>query len=900
MATTRTRPPQSPGAKKSNGRGARRKRRNPIVTFIVRTFQVIVSIILAAIIGGFIGLYIVFTHLPTSVSAIENYKPFGRTMIYSSDGVLLANLFQQNRQIVTIDKIPKNLQNATVAIEDSRFYSNVGIDVRGIGRALWTDVRGRDLSQGGSTITQQLVRNLGIGGVTRKKTYIRKIREALLAIQIERNYSKQQILEMYLNQVYYGSGAYGVQAAAQTYFGKSVDKLDLAQCALLAGLPQRPVDYSPYNNMKAAKTRRDTVLARMRDLGYITAQQCADAQNEPIRLISDKAPKGGSQIYHAPYFVDYVVQQLSDKFGSDFIYRGGIEVDTTLNWQMQNQAEQDVREGLANARWSGANQAALVAMDPSTGYIKAMVGGVDYNKSQFNIAAYGRRQPGSSFKPVIYTAALDSGLITEDTRILDAPISFPSGTGGWWSPKNDDGRYHGLVTAKEAVAQSINVVAVKVLKMVGVDTAINYGRMMGITSPLAPYYTLALGSSAVTPLEMADMYATIDNLGERPIPMAITRITDTSGNVIEDNEPQLESTGISKTALQQMTDMLRAVATEGTAAASFRDDNPPDACVKTGTTQDHRDVWLDGFTKKLVCVVWAAHPSTDPKTGRPVYLPMNNEAWGATIATPIWKRFMVSALGIEAKDEAKYQSRPKVKVTAAPGAPGSTSSPNATTAGANGQNTDTTTTPPADTTGQAAAGQTDQNTASPADNSSNGVDNSSTPGATSPSGTPFPSGTTTQPTAPGSNTTPSGQQAGNVTVWIDDATGLRAPPNSPGAHQETFQAGTEPTAFAPGYSPAQERAQEMRAAPSPASPPRPAIPTAEAPAPPAPVTHVANVTPRAASPPAPKVRYVTVTVCAESGLLATKWCPETIERTFVAGHQPRRYCTIHRPPPGEH
>lgn len=889
MATTRSRPPDTSPAKQPNGRGARRRRRrNPIVRAITVFFQLVTSIILAAIIGAMIGLYIVIIHLPTSVAAIENYKPFGRTMIYSSDGVLLANLFQQNRQIVTIDQIPKNLQNATVAIEDSRFYSNVGIDFRGIGRALWMDIRGDSLAQGGSTITQQLVRNLGIGGVTRKKTITRKLREALLAIQIERNYSKQQILEMYLNQVYYGSGAYGVQAAAQTYFGKSVDKLDLAQCALLAGLPQLPSYYSPYSNIKAAKTRRDTVLGRMRDLGYITPDECTAAQNEPIKLISDKPPKGGSQIYHAPYFVDYVVQQLSSKYGSDFIYRGGIQVDTTLNWQMQAEAEKDVRNGIADARWSGADQAALVAMDPSTGYIKAMVGGVDYNKSQFNIAAYGRRQPGSSFKPTYYTAALDSGLITENTRILDAPISFPNASGGWWTPKNDDGRYHGWVTAKEAIAQSINVVAVKVLRLVGIPTAINYARMMGVTSPLAPYDTLALGASAVTPLEMADVYATIDNLGDRPIPMAITRITDSSGNVIEDDEPQLESTGISKGALTQMTDMLRAVAQYGTASASFRDDNPPDACVKTGTTQNHMDVWLDGFTKKMVCIVWAGHPAVDPKTGKPVYgLPMNHEAWGATIATPIWKNFMISALAIEAKDEARYDTRPKVKVTSA-----TTAGQNA--AAANGAQ------PPA-TAGAATAGNANPFAKPPGQSPDNGA---------SPATTSTPAAGAQGASNSASNTPAAAGQTGadspTTTVWIDNATGLRAPPNSPDAHQETFQTGTEPTAYAPGYSaPQSAPSANPSAATSPAAnpPPTPA-PAIAPPARPVPANtpphREASATGRTTQPVTPKVKYITVTVCAESGLLATKWCPETIERTFVAGHQPTRYCNIHKPPPGEH
>jgi penicillin-binding protein 1A len=852
------------------------------------TFIAIFIIILAAVAGFSLTLCYEISHLPSSITQIENYKPAGRTMIYSSDGVLLANIFQQNRQIVTIDKIPKNLQNATVAIEDSRFYSNVGIDFRGIGRALWKDIRGKSFAQGGSTITQQLVRNLGIGGVTNKKTLTRKMQEALLAIQIERNYSKQQILEMYLNQVYYGSGAYGVQAAAQTYFGKSVDKLDLAECALIAGLPQRPTDYSPYINKKAAKDRRDTVLARMRDLGYITPEQCQEAENQPIRLISNKPPKGGSQVYHAPYFVDYVNKQLSDRFGSDFIYRGGIRVDTTLNWQMEDEAEKDLRQGIANAHWAGATQGALIAMDPATGYIKAMVGGIDYNKSQFNIAADGRRQPGSSFKPIIYTAAMDEGWLTEKTFIDDSPVSFPSGTGTWWTPHNDDGRYRGPVTAKEAVALSINVVAVKILQKLGPENAINYARMMGVQSPLAPYYTLALGASAVTPLEMADVYATIDDNGQRPVPLAITKVTDDAGNVLEDNQPQLESTGIGdkdSTVFTQMQDMLRAVVTEGTAYHTFTDDNPPDAHGKTGTTQDHRDVWFDGFTKKMVCIVWAGHPTTDSK-GNPTYgLPMTHEAFGATITAPIWKQFMIGALAIQAKDEAKYQTAPKA--TAAPAA--TTGNPANSSAAAPVST---------DTPGNQQNGQPDPF----ANTNTDTTGSTTTPDANAP--TP---GATATPTD-----TPAPAQSGTVTVWIDDATGLRAPPNSPDSHQETFAAGTEPTAFAPGYSPSQTQAPTSSTTQHPASGEArsaPPIPTAEGPAAPATTRPVPNIPtaenetappPRVVAPaPKPRPRYVTVTVCAESGLRATKWCPETIDRVFPVGQAPTRYCTIHKPPPGE-
>ncbi len=869
MATTRTRPVHGhgPGASQpprggSNGRGgggngsggrrrpSPRKKRNPILTAIGWIFRIAVTVIVCAVVGLLIGFYIAMKNLPSSVSQIENYKPFGRTTILSSDGTVLAALFQQNRQNVTIDKIPLNLQHATVAIEDSRFYTDkYGIDIRGIGRAIFHDVHGNDITaQGGSTITQQLVRNLGIDGVGREKSITRKIKEAMLAIEISRNYSKQQILEMYLNDVYYGSGAYGVQAAAQVYFGKTVDHLDLAQCALLAGLPQRPSGphgLSPYINKDAAKTRRDTVLARMQELGYISPDQYQQAVNEPIILAFPHPPTAGSKTYHAAYFVDYIVKQLTARYGSDFIYRGGIKVTTTLNWEMQQAAEKAVTDGLARIAYTGATDAALVSIEPQTGYIKAMVGGADYSKNQYNIVI-GRRQPGSSFKPIIYTAALDSGLITENTRILDEPVSFPSGHGGQWTPHNDDDRYRGWVTAKTAVALSINTCAVRLLHKVGVDTAIRYARMMGVHAPLAPYLPLALGASAVSPLEMADVYATIENKGQRPITTGIMQITDDSGQILEDNVPKLETTSISASACTQMTDMLRAVINEGTGYIAFADGQLSGVCGKTGTTQNHQDVWFDGFTKDLVTVVWAGHPSVDPKTHRNIYgIPMSHEAFGGTVSAPIWKQFMITAVAVEEREQAKAAKLAKPKpIIIAPSSANSDSGDNS-----NSDNTDP---------------DTDTNVYPGSDSTNDGTDNS----ATDDNSQGVVQGDT------GPNTT---------TVWVDNATGQPVPAGSPNAHQETFAKGYAPPV--PSAAPNNDTTSPDNGDDSNSTPDNSNQDQNSAPA------------TTAAVPAAPKM--VTVTVCAESGLLATKWCPETVDESFVAGSQPKRYCNIHKPPPGE-
>jgi penicillin-binding protein 1A len=856
MATTRSRysrtsgpPPKGrtpPGG--SGGRG-RRKKRNVWVVRLQIFFTFVLIVVLAGILGGIVAIAQILKEMPSSTTDILTLEPAGRSQIYSSDGTVLASLFSQNRQIVTIDHVPANLKNATVAIEDSRFYTNnYGVDFRGITRALFHNIQGGDMTgQGGSTITQQLVRNLGIEGIGHQKSLMRKVREAVYAFKIDQNFSKEQILEMYLNQVYYGSGAYGVQAAAETYFGRPVDNLDLSQCALIAGLVQRPSRLSPYVDKAAAIERRNIVLGRMRDLGYISDSDCATASAEPIVLAFTKPPSSGNQIYHAPYFVDYVVKQLLDKYGEEVIFRGGLKITTTLNWQMQAAAEQAVADGVSNNGYLGLTDAALVAMDQHTGFIKAMVGGLNYQKSQYNIAAFGHRQPGSSFKPVIYTAALDSGLISEQEPINDEPITLPGANGNPWSPKNDDDTYHRYEPAEWGVAWSANVMAVRVLQMLGVDTAIHYASMMGITSPLAPYLTLALGTSAVTPLEMCRMYALISNQGALPTPQCIETIEQNDGTPLEVDQPEMITTSISVKALEDMGKMLRAVVTYGTASAVFRDNNPPDACGKTGTTQEHRDVWFDGYTSKLTCVVWAGHPSVDPNTGKVVYLPMHGEAFGATICAPIWKQFMVAANTIIA-NQAAHVAKAAAAATIPPTTPRATVTAVPTTTTAQQKTTATTT--PATITSQPVAPEQQTDTADPA-----------------------------------AQLSPDGK---TVTVWIDDTTGLRAAANAPGSHQETFVTGTEPTTYVDG-SEADETVdttppKQKMPVPGPTNPPT----TTQA--------HVvAGSTQKSIPTPEP---MVTVEICVESGMRATEWCPETIEKQFPANQVPK-YCTLHKPPPGE-
>jgi penicillin-binding protein 1A len=812
-------------------------------------------------------IYLQLQHAPTSIDL--NFEPPGRTMIYSSDGTLLAKLFVENRKVVPISQIPADLQNATVAFEDKRFYTHSGIDIQGIGRSLYRNVRNGDLKgQGGSTITQQLARNMGIEGLTREKSIQRKWHEWMVAIQIEKSYTKQRILEMYLNQVSYGQGTYGVEAAAQTYFGKDVSKLDLAQCALLAGLPNRPTVFNPYKDKDAAKTQRDIVLSNMLAQHMITPAQFAKATSEYIHLAAPKPPSQGSEIYHAQYFVDYVVEQLKKRYGPKALLDGNMQIETTLNWPMQQIADQAVASQINAGASFGPNQAALVAMDPKTGEIKAMVGGVDYKTNQFNIAAHGRRQPGSTFKAVVYSAAIDSGAVRESTTVLDARTVFHLG-GKPYIPR-DDGRYTDrYVGLREAMAQSINVPAIKVINLIRPTTAVQYARMMGVTSPLDPVLSLALGSSPVTPLEMADVYATIAAGGNHPEPTPFTRISDLNGKTLEDIPPAVETKVLKSSTVQQVDDMLRAVVTDGTGKVVG---DVPDARGKTGTTQGHKDVWFVGYTPQLVCAVWAGHPLHDAKTGRDAYgADLGDGAWGMTVCGPIWRNFMLKAGPIYAAALAKEAARNKPAQKAKPV---QIANPDANIS------------------------EHDQDENSYRDRhyrhhrrsdygDGDGTDN--TPAITEP--TDNPDGTTpvsgdngggTPDTLPTTNSdtsptvTPSPSNDGNT----DDSSGQ----DSPAPRRRTHH-GSSPDdpsnsgdVSAPFHSLPDDSGDGGTSHDTPAPPRR----------------HVSE------PPKLKKPEYVTVRVNPDDGKLATQWTPEAVDRQYVKGTEPHSYSHMYKPPPGEH
>lgn len=618
------------------GTRRRRRRRNRFQQFLLVCQIVILLFVvigLTVVGAAFIGA----SKLLPVDSGVADYQPTEATKILSSDGVVLASIYEENREFIPITSIPQNLQNATVAIEDSRFFKHRGVDFVGVGRAFYQNFRRGYMSQGGSTLTQQLARNIYL---TREKKLSRKLQEMFLAIQLERNYSKEQILELYLNQVNYGSGAYGVETASKIYFGKNAKNLTLAECAMIAGMPQRPSGYSPYKDMDAARSRRNIVLSRMAQLGYISDEERDTAKKEPIHLVGLK--RGGLSKWKAPWFVSYIRAKLIDKYGEDLVYKGGLRVYTTLNYEMQDVAERELRKHVERAKWQNTSQGALICIDPTNGYIKAMVGGVnpDYSKDQYNRAVQSRRQPGSAFKAFVYTAAIDNGY-DENYRLSNRRVTFGSGANEW-SPRNYDSRYGGTYTIKMAVAKSVNICAVRMADKIGIDKVIQYARSLGITSPLSRNLSLALGSCGVSPLELCSAYGVFAANGVRADPMAIVRITTTKSDgsdadVIEDNRPTTRQVLSAETA-EVMNDIFRAVVTRGTGRAASR---VPNAHGKTGTTSDQRDAWFVGYTPELCTAVWV---------GNDDYGKEMHHASGGGNCAPTWTVFMLRALDIKRRE----------------------------------------------------------------------------------------------------------------------------------------------------------------------------------------------------------------------------------------------------------
>ena len=704
--------------------------------------------VVVAIIGACTAVYFGYiwsSNLPY-IGSVREYRPPIITEVYSRDGQVIGRFWVEKRIIVPLEGLPEHLIQAFVAAEDARFFEHEGVDLVSIARAFFKNLVAGRIEQGGSTITQQVTKSLLLKNT--KRTYRRKVREAILSVQLEKNFSKEEILFLYLNQIYLGHGAYGVEAAAQTYFNKPAAELSIAESALLAGLPQAPARYSPVAHYDRARARQKYVLEQMWQEGFITEQDYRASLNIPL----DIKPSTESTFDKAPYFTEHVRRHLMKTYGRELLYKGGLKVYTTVDLGMQQAAEEALRRGLADldkregfrgpikhlepeaaARYlteaeekagaapppkpgdmvralvetvndtdkhvavrfgectghlplSGMQwarkpdpetayfaaklnnpsealktgdlvwvtlekptnlpktwevsleqtpdiQGALFCMEPGTGEVKAMIGGRDFAVSQFDRAVQANRQPGSAFKPIIYAAALDWGLSPAEI-LLDAPYVAQKDTGDErWKPKNYKRKFYGPTLFRTALAKSRNVITVKILKRIGVDYSIEYARKLGITSPLSPDLSLALGSSGLSLMEITTAYAAFANGGIRPAPIFIRRIEDRSGQVIEENHPRLTE-AISKQTAYVMTDLLRAVVNEGTGWRVRALKRP--AAGKTGTTNDLRDAWFIGYTPTLLTGVWVGYDDRKP---------MGRGETGSRAASPIWLKFMSTVLG---------------------------------------------------------------------------------------------------------------------------------------------------------------------------------------------------------------------------------------------------------------
>lgn len=693
----------------------------------MRFFLITIAISVLLMVAFASGAYLYVTNTLPKLQTLRDYRPNVVSTVYSDEGKGVGEYYLEKRVVVPFSRIPKVLINAFVAAEDGRFFEHKGINLTAILRATLKNIEAGGVVQGGSTITQQVAKSLLLSP---ERSMLRKVKEAFLARQMEKNFSKEDILSLYLNQIYLGEGAYGVEAASMTYFGKHVENITLPEAAMLAGLPRSPARYSPTSHLDRAKERQEYTLQRMVEEGYITEDDANKALGEKIKIRT----KDDLNRHPASYFMEHVRRYISEKYGDDVLYQDGLSIYTQLNIKMQESAEKAVVEGLkeldkrqgyrgpvrrlkpeeveeflkkqqetilkrppevgsniegvvdkveakgkfvsirigekkgrlefADMAWAGTNplkpgdvalvqikkidprtgeirvsleqepdvQGALVAIDPYTGYIKAMVGGYDFKKTEFNRAVQSRRQPGSAFKPIIYAAALDKGY-TPASVIIDSPVIFEEALKGQdWKPKNFDAEFHGPTTFRDALVHSRNVISIKILKDIGVDYLVDYAVNLGIKSPLERNLSLALGSSGVSLIELTSAYGVLASQGDRAEPVSITKIVDRDGKVLEENYPLVMNV-ISRGTAYVMTSLMEGVVQYGTGQAARGLGRP--AAGKTGTTNDLSDAWFIGFTPDLVAGAWVGYDQLKP---------LGKAETGGRAAAPIWTRFMQGAL----------------------------------------------------------------------------------------------------------------------------------------------------------------------------------------------------------------------------------------------------------------
>ena len=700
--------------------------------------------------------------------------------IISADGQVIYEGSRERRETVPLSEIPQMVRDAMIAAEDRRFEEHHGVDYTAIARVLFLGAKEGRFSQGGSTLTMQLAKRMHSEG---ERSYQRKLIDMALASEMEDKWSKDHILQLYLNQVYFGSGAYGIQTASEVYFGHPVSKLTLAEAAMLARCVRRPTDENPYSNLTRAIENRNIVLRTMLDDGKISQDQYDKAKAAKVHLV-----RHGKEVNGIPTDAPYVVEATLAEFHRDHpdlhFSDGGIKIYTTINLSLQHFAERAVEDTVARHRGQGVNTGAFVLMDGQGG-VMCDVGGADYKRNAFNVIFQGHRQPGSSFKPFVYATALQEGKLQLDSTISNERLTYvdPS-TGRVWRPDNDNGRYGGMVSLRSALANSINVAAARTIIDVGVDNVVrNCHDVFGFKSDLPEYPSLALGACSVAPIEMAEAYSVFMLRGSRPEPYIITKIEDGEGRVIYQASPKIAKNVLAPGVCDDINTLLRAVVTSGTGT---RANVVPDARGKTGTTSDNRDAWFCGFANGLVGVGWVGNEKYSKSLKAYVPAPMRSSVFGGTVTIEIWTAVMKEAY---AKFGDRYSRSEQLPSS------GDATSPKLARA--------------------------DQN-----------VDKAIPVDPNAP-----PVTTANKPLADG------------------------VPPTAPVL---------SPVSPAPGST-------------SIANPPDPTL----ARAPP-----VIRPRPQRPKPPA-EPQYVEVEICADSGELATDYCPEVVTRRFLKGHEPKRHCHLH-------
>ena len=590
--------------------------------------------VLAAGVSAFWVLTILPRSLP-SVTQLESFEPSVGSKIYDENDEQITEFHVERRIFVSLGQMPPTLKEAVLATEDARFYSHFGVDPIGIARAIYQNFRRGRIVEGGSTITQQLAKVLFL---TPDRSLDRKLKEAVLAVELERRYSKDRILEMYLNQIYFGHGAFGVEAAARTFFGKGVSELTPAECVLLAGLPKAPSTYSPFDHSEASLRRRSVVLARMVDSGMLKPAQAKQLADATVGLVPPERRRTTGQ-----YYLEYVQQYLEAQFGADLVFKGGLHVYTTLSPTLQLKAESSLRDGLRALETRRASSAgkdappperpegALLAIEPQTGYIRAMVGGYDFFKSEFNRAVQARRQPGSAFKPFVYMAALEAGQ-TPASVVDDSPIQYPLAGGKIWKPDNYDRKFRGPITYQQALEESINVAAIKVQERTGIRHTVDIARRLGVDSPLQENLSIALGTSDLTLLELTSAYGALANQGVWIKPTAVRYVLDSQHKLLEENVPQGRQALPADLAYVTLH-MMKGTVLRGTGQAASALGRP--VAAKTGTTNDYSNAWFIGFTPSLATGVWVGYDR--PRS-------LGKDETGSRVAVPIWTTFMKEAL----------------------------------------------------------------------------------------------------------------------------------------------------------------------------------------------------------------------------------------------------------------